>query len=310
MAVPGAHFPGAPGHIPGPPGRDAAYAGGDVALPTSLSVPLEPAPTDPTEIYHVVWVNHPNIHITIPITNPLVSWQATSASGTAMTVEIQSSASLDFSSPTTTTLTSVPSGVTQQTSLGPFSDGSTRYLRIRAGDGGSVWSDWVGQFTITINLNLGGGYAYVYQNVGVQLLSSQDGVGYIYENIGVNLVLSDDGVAYVYEGDVNTDTPSPVIWFIKPNSGRSGDGFTIYGHGLGSPQSQYNGLLQFLESGVWTNVGVNAWHLVAAGPNAYTADRLLDPTIPYIDMEHVEVDVTIPGGLVPPGYFLRIETDG
>lgn len=307
MAVPGANFPGAPGHIPGPPSRDSAF--GDEALGAQRNIALEPAPTDPTDIYHVVWVNQPQPRTIIPLLSPSLSFQATSASGTAMTVEIQSSLSNTFSSPTTTTLLSVPSGVTQQTTLGPFVDLTTRYFRIRAGDG-VTFSDWVVGMTITFNTGVGDGIEYVYENVGVLFSQNKDGVEYVYENVGVLFTLSVDAVEYVYEGDVNTTTPTPRIWFIKPLSGRSGDGFVIYGHGFGAPQSQYSGLLQFFITGVWTTVGVNTWTLVAAGAEAYTANRLLDSDIPHIDMEHNEVEVTIPGGFVPPGYLLRIETNG
>jgi hypothetical protein len=309
--VPGprARIPGAPWLLPG---SDSALIGDAAALAGAAvsGTAIVPPPADPTPLYSVTWVN-PLGAATLQILNPYLTVSPSSSTHVAMQVQFQSSLAADFSSPSTTTFTSVPSDVNETVQVGPFINATTRYFRARAGDG-STWGEWAYGPTITFNTALGNAHQYAYENVGLgtDLVALRDNHAYAYENAGVEITLLRDNHAYAYEGDVNTLTPTPHIWFIKPASGRSGDGFVVYGHGFGAPQAQYSGVLQFFEAGVWTTVGVVSWTLVAATAHAYDSLRLLDPTIPYIDAEHNEVQVTIPNGLVPPGYLLRIETNG
>jgi hypothetical protein len=153
---------------------------------------------------------------------------------------------------------------------------------------------------------------YVYENVGVALVASQDGTHYVFENAGVDLTESKDAVHYVYEGDVNTATPTPHIWWLRPNSGRASDGFTVVGHGFGAAAATYSGVVE-ADYGSPTGkvpLSVVAWTLVAADADAYTSARTMNPDTDTIDPEHGELAVTIPSDAVPPGYMIDVTTNG
>lgn len=152
---------------------------------------------------------------------------------------------------------------------------------------------------------------YVNANVGYAPTLDRDvtAIEYAQENVGLAAVVYQGAVEYGHYGDVNTLTPTPHIWFVRPVQGRAGDGIELVGGGLGSTQAQYAGLLQ-LEYPPWTTIPVTGWAEVAAGANAYTASRTIDPENGIIDMEHIVVEFLLPADAVPPGYRLRVRTDG
>lgn len=63
-------------------------------------------------------------------------------------------------------------------------------------------------------------------------------------------------------------------------------------------------------NGGWQTVPVVSWQTFPPDANAYTEDRLLDETTQHIDMQHQVVEIVVPPGAIPPGYPVRICTDG
>lgn len=155
------------------------------------------------------------------------------------------------------------------------------------------------------------GYFYAYENDGFGTLPASKDLYYeAYENSGFNVVSTGTGAFYSYEGDVNTATPTPHIWYVTPTHGRSGDGFTIVGHGMGANSGTYNGSVEMLfGTSTWTSMSVTGWRLVAGGTHALDSQRLIDTNLLNITVEHVELDVTIPSNAVPPGHQVRFRTN-
>lgn len=154
--------------------------------------------------------------------------------------------------------------------------------------------------------------AYVYENVGVFLEQEQEGYAYSYFNMGYGIANSGEGYGYVFYGDVNEDTPEPVLWFLLPNFGREGDGFRLYCYGVGEFQATFDGDVELDWGGVtgWQTITVVSWTSIPANGDAYGPDRLFDGATGHIDMEHTIIEAVIPTGTVPPGYLVRIRTDG
>lgn len=152
---------------------------------------------------------------------------------------------------------------------------------------------------------------YVYVNCGLFLQQTQEGHGYVYENIGVELPPLEDGIEYVYLF-VTTDTPDPVLWFLRPNFGRDGDGFRLYCFGVGEFQATFSGVVELDWGGVtgWQTITVVSWQTIPANGDAYGPDRTFDEPTAHIDMEHTIIEAVIPAGTLPPGYRIRIRTDG
>lgn len=153
------------------------------------------------------------------------------------------------------------------------------YYRARAGDkDANIWSDWtasarylevapvIGSVTKYIDLNVGvthvtpGAVAYMELNVGVGPFDQAQPFAFWYSdlNVGVRLdqilaaAYSDLNV-YIPTGsyatanyadmNVTSERPTPHIWWIRPEQGREGYLFNIFGHGFGSVQGQYDGLV-------------------------------------------------------------------
>lgn len=301
----------------GPASRRVGLTPSGAALTTIDSAHLRP--------YACAWVYPSNWAY------PLLSFGAqvtpTSADGSTMTVQVQSSTDIAFTAPTTVTLVSQVSGVTTTAAVGPFTNDTVYFFRARAGDGVSTWSEWTP--TRRIYLNVVGGDAleytyqnlgwlndavsrdaleYTYQNLGVELPRWDNALEYTYQNVGVELPLNKDAVEYVYYGDVNADPPLPYLWTMVPSSGRANDGITLYGGGMGTAQGTYSGVVQMLLSGVWTNVSVVSWIRVAANANATTGARSIQPLLGIVDPEHNEVGIAIPSTAMPPGHQVRVQT--
>jgi hypothetical protein len=154
-------------------------------------------------------------------------------------------------------------------------------------------------------------YFYATENVGFAPLVADSTSYYsVYANMGYNVQSTGFEGFYSYEGDVNTLVPTPHIWYVTPTHGRSGDGITIVGHGMGAAATTYNGAVDMLfGSNTWSAQNVTGWRFVAAGTHAYDDQRLIDTTLLHITVEHVELDITIPSNAVPPGHQLRFRTD-
>lgn len=210
-------------------------------------------------------------------------------------------------------------------------DGTKYYWRARTVPPGGYTEPWttVRSFTIFVlgasavqyseeNMGLSATavspYAVQYneENIGVILAPTRHAAQYNEENIGVAVARVAHALQYVEEGDVNTLTPTPAIWFLDPDFGRPGDGILIVGFGFGDTQAAFNGIVQLDYGPVtgWVAVSVTSWQTFPATANAYTAARLLDPSIPYVDMQHQSIGILIPFDALPPGYPVRVRTDG
>lgn len=214
-----------------------------------------------------------------------------------------------------------------------LADGVTYYLRARTkktlGSYNYV-SPWTATSTITvvtksgiasmnITMNIGVEHtpsqvspAYAYENVGVEWTPSQSWAAYAYENVGAEHTPVDNVPQYVYEGDVTTDTPNPVIWFLQPSFGREGDGIAIYGFGFGDLQSTFDGVVEIDWGGVigWQSVPIVSWQTYPPDPPAYTPDRVIDEMNAIVDPQHTVIEIIVPSGAIPPGYPVRVRTDG
>lgn len=200
--------------------------------------------------------------------------------------------------------------------------------------GTTTWGPWSPVRTLTPDLNSGRGFGYVdfnggvflqmepdvtsveyvNDNVGLALVQERDvtSVEYVNENIGVAIVLHPEAVEYAYYGDVNTLTPTPHIWFLKPKSGRPGDGIRIFCFGVGDLQATFSGVVEAYWGPVlgWVTVPVINWQTFLPTSEAYTALRQLDELAEIIDMQHSVVEITVPLSALPPGMPVRIRTNG
>lgn len=151
----------------------------------------------------------------------------------------------------------------------------------------------------------------IYLNVGVLLVQERDvtSTEQVYENVGFLLTSDPDSVGYVYEGDVSTNPPTPVVWFLKPNYGREGDGFEIVGWGFGTTSTEYSASVQIeLTPGTWTTLPIINFQVISATSNAYNSNRVLNEVTGVIDPQHAQIAVVIPPGTEPPGYPVRVRT--
>lgn len=165
-------------------------------------------------------------------------------------------------------------------------------------------------------------YGYVEMNVGVDAPDNLDGIEYVEENVGFPNINSGEathnyvemntgfaadhsGEAYGYTelGNVDDSDPIPHIWYVRPAAGREGDGFSIFGHGFGETNGEFNGHAYLGHQDDWDGseaidaahqLSETAWLEVVAGPDAYNANRRIDPfSDDPPDMEHQRIDVTV-----------------
>lgn len=163
-------------------------------------------------------------------------------------------------------------------------DYGTWWYRARAGNAGTnIWGDWspqawldvrrvLGSWTQYIDINVGveapplaGAVAYIEMNIGLSEEQSQPtaaaytemNVGIedlamqvaIYTDLNIGPALSPYRTA-IYTAiytDLNTvtdETPIPHIWWIRPEQGREGFVFNIYGQGFGAFQNEYDGVVR------------------------------------------------------------------
>jgi hypothetical protein len=226
--------------------------------------------------------------------------------------------------------TLVPNGPWLHVCATTLTDLTTYWVRSRAGNGSGTWGPY-STIKFTVDLNAGRGYAEVYLNVGIDPLLLEDygsrdvfvnqsvigdskvpDVEYVYANVGLPDLRTPNEVQYMYEGDVSTNTPTPGIWFLAPDSGREGDGVRIFGFGTGALAATYSGVVQayFGPSTGWQNVPVVTWTVYPETANAYTAARTIDTVSGVIDPQHAVIEIVVPPGALPPGFSLRIRTNG
>lgn len=263
-----------------------------------------------------------------PTTAPAI--RATQVSWDASThdVQLQVSAVDTFSSTVHDSLVASASGSSTPRLVTGLGDGGVYYARARSGDG-TNWGPWSPTIEFTVLIDAGKAFLYstlnvgvevtpvdnwpvsIFQNVGVEITLEDNWPVMIYQNIGVEIATVDNWPAYVYE-NVTDDTPHPRIWFLSPAYGREGDGIKIYGFGFGDLQSTFSGVVQINWGGLtgWQAVPVISWQTFPATSDAYGPDRILDEVNEEIDMQHTIIEIIVPSGAIPPGYPVRVRTDG
>lgn len=154
---------------------------------------------------------------------------------------------------------------------------TTWYFRVRAGQKSTnTWGDWtsagrfvnvnpiLGSLAEYLDMNVGaprpvaiGTVAYMEMNVGVALPIPQNATGFTDLNIGhipgwratsiysdLNVrppLVAQSGASYTDMFVDATLKPVPHLWWIRPEQGREGYVFHLYGHGFGSFQNAYLG---------------------------------------------------------------------
>lgn len=286
----------------GRPTRDTGTTAEQVALGL-----VGGAPAGPTGPDYTITLNSPVSGTLAQTLSFAVNVTPVSSDASAMTVMFQTASDAAFTTDVSTTaLTGQASGAAVSTTLGPFTDGLIRHVRVRAGFGAS-WSAW-SSIWVFVSTESRDATEYSLFNVGVATVADDEGVEYSLFNVGVHTTLSGDATEYLYFGDVNTDAPTPWLWALMPHSGRPGDGISVYGHGLGATQATYSGELQMLIDGTWGPISVVAWTVEAASVDAYTEDRAILPYEGRIDPEHGVIDTVIPVDAHNPGHQLRVRT--
>lgn len=210
----------------------------------------------------------------------------------------------------------------------------------RAGNkSAGIWGQWtapryldvrpvLGSIAQYIDINIGvtdppidGTWAYIDMNIGVdESLYEPTLTGYVDLNVGVehlpltSIVYSDMNVGIerllltaIQYSDMNvrTDlTPVPHIWWIRPEQGRWGYGFNIYGHGFGSFQGEFDGTVKL---GDFT-CQVVEWQRIPAVPPPDTIIRADDPADDIIKPEHGWIFVIVPQNSVSA--MVKVVLDG
>lgn len=268
-----------------------------------------------------------------PSLTPTIFTQQDSADGSSAAVQLQVSIVDTFTSTVHDSDLNQPHNVSQGRQVTGLGDGVTYYLRARAKK--TIGSyNYVGPWSATstftvitksgiasmnITMNIGVEHtpstvspAYSYQNVGVEHTPSTSWAAYAYQNVGVQYTPVDFTPQYVFIGDVNTDTPNPVIWFLRPEYGREGDGIAIYGFGFGDLQSTYGGVVEIDWGGAigWQSVPISSWQTFPPTGSAYSGNREIDELLGNVDPQHTVIQIIVPSGAIPPGYPVRVRTEG
>lgn len=260
-----------------------------------------------------------------PTTAPLFHIQATTWDAGSAQVQLQVATNSTFTNIVHDSTVSQPHGVEQTRSVTGLVNGTRYWWRVRAGDG-TLWGLWSETRTLTIQVDSGKCFQVGMMNVGVSLISDPDAydpatvnVGvldtsqeewpaYLYVNVGVAITRADEWPAYFY-ANVTADPPMPHLWFLRPPSGREGDGVEVVGWGFGDTAAQYAAGVEIeLEPGVWTAMDTVTFQTFPATADGYTANRVLNQATGEIDPQHTIIAVVIPPGAEPPGYPVRVRT--
>lgn len=281
---------------------------------------------------HVVTLSQPRDGNRVQSTAVALSMVvAHTGSGTATDVQVEISQTPDFAAVDwNATLLTQPDGHVTVIATG-LTDLTTYYWRARAAYAGSgLWQPWSPIWSFTVDTATGRAFGWVDLNSGLGVVSDPDGVwhaeenvgmvftpdadatGVVHENVSMLLIPDGDAYGYVHEGDVSTNTPVPHLWFLKPPAGRPGDGIRIFCFGVGDLQATYGAVVEvrYPAPRGWVAVPVISWQTYPPTVNAYTELRELDPSAEKIDMQHQVVEITVPGDSLPPGYPIRIRTEG
>lgn len=252
---------------------------------------------------------------------------ATSGAGNS-DVQWQASTSPDFATLAwSQTLVNVPDGLATVIA-GPFAEDVPIYWRARsAATGTTGWGAWSPVWSVTPDLQAGHAFGYLTLNVGAQLVLDGDAAEYVPLNVGVQWTIDDlaaeyvvgnhgveitrrpQAVEYVLLGDVDDSQPTPHIWFLRPTSGRAGEGIEVVGFGMGDLQVTYEGRLEHRPGADWLSLPISDWQTYPPTADAYTDQRVLDPVLGQIDQQHTIITFIIPAGAEPPGWPVRVVTE-
>lgn len=257
----------------------------------------------------------------VPTTTPQVTTRQTAWNANPADVQVQVSTVSNFASTVHNTTVSQSHNVNTSRSVTGLTNGVTYYWRARAGD--NIGANQVGPWssTQTFNVLVDSGKSFMQQTINVGATLEDPGRGFlqqtvnigvdttledhlgqfIYENVGVEVTEGRYWGQYVYEGDVDTSTPIPRIWFLKPTSGRAGDGLQIYGFGFGDLQATFSGVVE-LDYGSptgWVSVSVNSWQTFPANNAAYTEDRRITDVPEIRDAIYFNDEFDADGALGP-----------
>jgi hypothetical protein len=154
------------------------------------------------------------------------------------------------------------------------------------------------------------GYLYSDVNLGLAVTPTDWGQ---YDDLNLGVPDPPQNAAhYDDQGDINTATPTPVLWWLTPDRGRSPDSIVLVGLGFGDTAAEYNGVVESydVDTDTWSTVTVTGWTYYAADAANLTDDRKIDFAYKTTTTERQEISIQIDSDWVPPGLPLRVRTDG
>lgn len=221
---------------------------------------------------------------------------------------------------------------------------TTWWYRARVGDkDANIWGEWTGQFWLDvypilgstseyIDINIGvetpthldSTVSYLEMNIGIEPTEMLDTIQYAEMNVGVseNLKLAAEystlnvfpptgeylAAHYSALNVVTDETPVPHIWWIRPEQGKEGYVFNIYGHGFGQFQNEFDGIVKLGN----LTCAITRWEVMPR--SALTDADLkimhgmgLDPD--EITVEHGWIVAIVPTGAVSSMVTVVLEDD-
>lgn len=221
----------------------------------------------------------------------------------------------------------------------------TWWYRARAGDKDTnTWSEWSPQYFLDVYPILGSATEYIDLNIGVlQPVVLDTATAYLDMNIGVfphtelttlvsyldinvgvmehlkiaaeylNLNIYQptgeyQAAIYADLNMVSDETPVPHIWWVRPEQGKEGYVFNIFGHGFGEFQNQYDGIVKLGN----LTCAIARWEVVPRSALTDADLRIirgmgLDPD--EITVEHGWVVAIVPTGAVSSMVQVVLEDD-
>lgn len=159
--------------------------------------------------------------------------------------------------------------------------------------------------------------AYVESEVvfGSELAEVRDAYIQTEANVGVSQSRSLKSAFYsdILVVSETVAAPPPIIFTVRPDAAKRTEEFRVFGHGFGSSQAQFSGIIQGRDpTNTWQNLTVISWDRIAANGDAYTSNRVvdLDAAEPDIDTEHEVITAVVPIWAVPISMAIRVVTDG
>lgn len=169
----------------------------------------------------------------------------------------------------------------------------TWYYRLRSGEQDTnTWGAWSSVYFLSVFPVLGSSEAYMDLNIGVENVETLQAIAYMDMNVGVVVAVPDTTLEYTdfnigletqfkigaeyldfnvfppLQGfkksefmDFNVldaGTPTPHIWWIRPERGKEGFVFNIYGHGFGTFQGEFDGRVRLGD----LECAITRWDLV------------------------------------------------